>query len=190
MIAPLRKRHRVMISVLAFVVPAVCALALWSRPRLNVGETPGTVLPQAVVGAEDLEVLPGFRTAVHGEPGSARLEIEPLSALRQPDLLVYFTTATPADSLPDDAHLLGAVAHQQPRSFALPAAAAEGGYLVLYSLAHQTVVLSGALAPVALAAAAANPAHAPHGDMTTGGMNTGDMGTGDAASAVDGGGSQ
>lgn len=147
MIAPLRQRHRMWITGLTLLVPTVCTLALWSRPPAPAGsggDTSPVALPVAT-GARVVETLQGFRTAVRGESGGARLEVEALKPLRHPDLLLYFASAVGSETLPADAHLLGSVAHRQRRSFPLPTAAAQGGHLVLYSLAHQTVVASSTL---------------------------------------------
>ncbi len=171
MIAPLRKRHRLWITGLALLVPAVCALALWSRPPAPAGSG-GEVSPVAAptsASSRAIASLPGFRTAVRGGKEAAQLEVEALEPLRRPDVLLYFSATAPADTLPADAHLLGSVAHRQTRSFPLPTAAAKGGHLVLYSLAHQDVVASAALeaVPEAVRPAATEPGEMPPGETST-----------------------
>lgn len=154
MIAPLRRRHRTLFAVLTLTVPVVCALAIRNRPQ-SLEASPDlrpAIIPQASDNTQSFNVLAGVATRVHGDPGTAWLEIEPAEPLRQPDVLAYFSISEPTDSLPVDAHLLGAVSHQQPRSFALPTPASEGGHLILYSLAHQSVVQTGRLPPITFAA--------------------------------------
>ena len=168
MIAPLRRRHRQWMTGLALLVPAVCALALWSRPPAPAGAGGETspVATSASSSARAIESLPGFRTAVREGGEAAQLEVEALEPLRQPDLLLYFSATPPSEALPGDAHLLGSVAYRQTRSYPLPATAAPGGHLVLYSLAHQAVVATGALGAVPGAAAPVAPMADSEGEAT------------------------
>ena len=86
-------------------------------------------------------------TRVWGDGTAAFVELEPTSALRRPDLLVYWTPSSQAVvDFPKGARMLGRLAGQEPRRFALPNPAGAGrGVLVLYSLGHQTQVGSASI---------------------------------------------
>jgi hypothetical protein len=64
---------------------------------------------------------------------------------RAPDVLAYWSAAEPRDGeLASDALLLGPVGERE-RTFRLPEAARERGWIVVFSLAHGEVVASIAL---------------------------------------------
>jgi len=118
-IAPLRRRHRLLIAVLALAVPAVFVLALLARPSETDYQDAGAL---AELG----------RTSA----GTA-VEIAPRPELTAPDVLAYWTL-TPGDRLPDDAVLLGPV--DATRTIRLELPSPPPGRILFYSLGHQEVV--------------------------------------------------
>ena len=150
MIAPLRRRHRVVVTLLLIAVPVGLVLALSARPPLPTTET----LPNALAdgpgsGGGDVEsydVFGELGIAVRGfHAAGAVLELTPSQPLARPDVLVYWAETAASDRLPTGAILLGALS-DRARTYSVPAtAASRAGHLVLYSLAHQEVVASGAL---------------------------------------------
>lgn len=151
MIAPLRRRHRVMVTFLLIAVPVGLVLALSARPTLPIMEE----LPGALAGGpnargadvEGYDVFGEIGVAARGyqTASGAVLELEPAEPLARPDVLVYWSAEAAGDRLPDGALLLG-VLSDRARTYAVPAAAAgREGFLVLYSLGHQEVVASGAV---------------------------------------------
>lgn len=146
MIAPLRRRHRAMFVVLAVAVPTLFLAALARRPEApQVPKLPAELAGTAAAEAQPLELFAGYASSLAVNATGAHLTLEALEPLRAPDLLAYFSVDISADRLPADAHLLGPVAWGQARTFALPPAAAGGGHVVLYSLAHQEVTATAAL---------------------------------------------
>lgn len=147
MIAPLRRRHRSMFVVLAVAVPALFLTALAHRPTAPlVPKLPIELVSTTPSAGQSLELFADYAASLLVDADGAHLTLEALAPLRQPDLLAYFSTGAPAaSSLPAEAHLLGPVAWGQPRTFALPPAAADGGHLLLYSLPHQEVTAAAEL---------------------------------------------
>ena len=134
MIAPLRARHRLMATALAVIVPMLYVLILGSR----LGE------PDEGHGA----VAPTSASEVEGEVGGLawraddRLIFLPDGDPSLPDVLLYWSRGAPTgEDLPVDAHLLGALDGDAPRTLVAPPEG--GGHLVAYSLAHARVVGSG-----------------------------------------------
>jgi hypothetical protein len=100
----------------------------------DVGEPVGSVRRwTARVGDVALEL------AAWGVGSERFVEIAPEADLERPDVLVYLTLggAATGERVPEDALLLGTLAGATTRRFALPPAAADGGKLLFYSLAHQ-----------------------------------------------------
>ena len=135
--APLRRRHRATVTLLAVLVPAMVLMALAARTPAPTDRA--NLSPPSPAGSQEIETFPGFIGRMSVEGGGI-LTLEGTEELRQPDVLAYFSTSAPGDSLPVDVHLLGPVAYRQARSFPLPDEAAAGGHLILYSLAHQEVL--------------------------------------------------
>jgi hypothetical protein len=84
-----------------------------------------------------------IRTEVYydaSSPGSYYVVLRPLEGLSEPDLLLYWLKQAPRGTeLPADAQLLGPFVPGKP--FILRAGQSlSGPHLVLYSLAHQTIV--------------------------------------------------
>ena len=126
MIAPLRRRHRVMTVLLAVAVPAVLVAALGSRRAVPASRLPAT-----------LAAGPTTSTAtVRSHDGSVEIA---LPATVAPGLLAYWTSQDVSGRLPDDAVLLGPVGGSRLRTFPLPHDA-DSGRIVIYSLGHQEVV--------------------------------------------------
>lgn len=162
MIRPLRRRHAALATVfLALVAPAGLVAGVLTRPEPAVAAG----LPEALVPAD---VLPSGRVdktavTVEGVPVTVRtwgtrperyLQLAPEGDVRVPDVLVYWAPGAagdppldPAAAPPEAAVLLGTFAGARPRSYRLPAAAREGGNLVLYSLAHKRGLASAKLTP-------------------------------------------
>lgn len=160
MIAPLRRRHRLMITVLAVGIPVVFLAALGARtPPPTTEELPSTVVDRGRVPgmAADQEISDFFSTTDGAPAVTLRLwaselviaGLEPEAPLTAPDVLVYWSPSAEGDStmdaLPDDARLLGPLPGHGDRAFPLPTGSAEGA-LILYSLGWQEVVASRALA--------------------------------------------
>ncbi|MEM9556830.1 MAG: hypothetical protein AAGC60_21395 [Acidobacteriota bacterium] len=142
MIAPLRRRHRILVLVLTVAVAPLAVLALVQRPAPPPVERPQGDGPPTVT-------LDGSSLTVH-----------PARALPHPDLLAYLTdtaatgtaatdtaatdtaatdTAATDTPLPADAVLLGPVSPTAPTRLDLPADAPRAR-LVLYSLGHRQIV--------------------------------------------------
>ncbi len=151
MIAPLRRRHRVMVTLLLIAVPVGLVLALAARPPVPVVEgLPAALAAGPGFGGGDVESYDVFGElgvavrSYHAADGAV-LELTPAEPLARPDVLVYWSGETASDRLPDGAVLLGALS-DRARTYSVPAAAAgRAGHLVLYSLGHQEVVASGAV---------------------------------------------
>jgi len=164
-IHPLRRRHRLLITALAVVVPTLYLLALAARPSFpedgwGRGGIPPSLEPIKEVGRElaawpDLWPEPvRLTTRLVAMPDGLRaLELLPVAPPDAPDLLLYWTPAAhqgdPAsagETLPGEAWLLGPFAPESPIPLPLPEVAWEGGgTLLLYSLGHQRLVAHAAL---------------------------------------------
>lgn len=148
MIAPLRRRHRLMFFALGIVVLPLLALALSDRPSI-----PSQPLPEGAAGVwSESDRQPIITYHPFGEL-DAELRIYPerwvlelSSPLRHPDVLAY-GSAEPADTdLPAGAHLLGTVSAARPNIFHPPPSGGDA-FLILYSLGHQQVVASAPVGP-------------------------------------------
>lgn len=151
MIAPLRRRHRLMFTALALgVTPLLAASLLWrSQPvSQTFPVTAGPSDPPRLIvnlGA-DSQGFPG-QLDIHGKGVVLRLH-EPL---RKPDVLAYWSAqgAAAGRALPGDVHLLGSVSAQRDNYLPLPlwpaSSRVDEGFLILYSLGHHEVVASAAV---------------------------------------------
>jgi len=155
-ILPLRRRHRVASVGLAVALPVLFAAALAvRRPVPAIARLPFAVVPPRLAGSSRVHDT-GTGLALRltfpvTAPGAraGRVALELLRDPRTPDLLAYWSPAAGSvgdSSLPDDARLLGAIVGRGPTVFELPEPAA-GGHLVLYSLAHRTLVDTLELGP-------------------------------------------
>ena len=155
MIRPLRERHRRFTLVLALLLPPLMAIAWIARPAAP----PMDPLPPGLAGATSApdpgfrgrELLPGvlIRTRTESGGGGMRtiLDIQAREDLRQPDLLVYWSTSPAREGgVPEDAFLIGKLGGVGLRSYALPRGAPEkGGVVILYSLANGSRIASASL---------------------------------------------
>lgn len=147
MIRRLRRTHRVVFVFLALVIPVLLTRAFASRPLQTLSPPP---LPRAAsINASDLTAT--WMTQLgplryREEPATsntpATIALGPASALRAPDLLVYWTRRdAPLSTIENGDRLLGRLDGVSPAVMALPLeASTNAGTLVLYSLAHQSVV--------------------------------------------------
>lgn len=130
MIQPLRTIHRRAFVALTFVLPAILFVALGARhtvPPARLGLT-GVLWPKGTV-----------QSSLQGDSGNIAVILHTVNAFNEPDLLLYWTPAAPAGNvLPAEARLLGPFAVERP--FQLPRDRRVPGQLVLYSLAHQSII--------------------------------------------------
>ena len=99
-------------------------------------------------GWRDLTPAIPVRVRLREEPDGRKLDYHPLEDLHKPDLLLYWSSSPieGPDELPEGAKLLGSLSGAQARVFELGDELEGDGRLVVYSLAHGTVVGSAALA--------------------------------------------
>ena len=153
MIRRLRQRHLAVIAGLIVVIPAVFLAGLVGRRPLPVmGRLPEAIGDRASrsgrtillqrserVGPLELEVqMAAASTPVRGLEVGLTLPMSP----GQPDLLAYWSPDAPAPNGSDlaKAHLLGPLP-VGTRWYSLPEAALErDGYLIVYSLAHRSLL--------------------------------------------------
>lgn len=146
MIAPLRLRHRRVVTLLAFAVPALVLVAVGQRPDYDVQRhAHGASAPQTT-GAMALDLFdsPPVQGHLRHEGTGAVLQVQTTAAPTRPDLLLYWSPDSPGDQLPANSVLLGALPSHALRLYNLPRTTA-GGFVSLYSLAHQELVASSPL---------------------------------------------
>jgi hypothetical protein len=144
MIQPLRTVHRRAFTALALVLPLVIAAGLASlHPRLP-SEAPAVRLPGSahlVRKSGTLWPKHGMRTEFYNDssrPGDIEVVVGPTKDVNEPDLLLYWSVDPPSgDSLSAGARLVGPFIAGKP--LVLPQNVDRYGYLVLFSLSHQTV---------------------------------------------------
>jgi len=144
MIQPLRTAHCFAFVALAFVLPVVIVAGLAARrPRLASGLPPAQLPASAQLVRKSGTLWPkhAMRTEFYSDsegPGEIDVVLIPAEELNEPDLLLYWSMDPPSgDSLPAGARLVGPFI--TGKLFALPPSLSGSGYLVLFSLAHQTV---------------------------------------------------
>jgi hypothetical protein len=153
MIRRLRQVHRVAFVFLALVIPVLMTRALASRPADPrpplpavgaVGAAGGMATWSTALGPIRYRVVPPRSAA---EPAS--VELAPVTPLRAPDLLLYWShRAGPLTAIEGEDRLLGRLDGGPPVAIRLPAGASDSaGTLVLYSLGHQAIVGSLSLGP-------------------------------------------
>ncbi len=158
MIAPLRRRHRLMTASLAVVVPVLYVVALTARPEETTAVLPlalseGSTADSGKAGGAnpgDLdndfgELFTDPRVVVRSRSDGTTwwLELEPRQPITRPEVLVYWSRSAATGRLPEDAYLIGSLAGDRARAFELPQEAlGRAGTLVLYSLGHQEIVAS------------------------------------------------
>ena len=147
MIQPLRVAHRWTFGVLAVALPVLLFVGLQARHiRPNVPSAlkpaPGALVRQSY----QLWRKNSIRSEFYRDAQHTYVVLWPSSELGEPDLLLYWVSADPQNNLPAGAHFLGTFA--AGKAFELPlghSADTNSGYLVLYSLGHQSVVDTAAL---------------------------------------------
>ena len=143
MIQPLRTVHRRAFVALAFVLPAVLVVGLESRrmpSRVQVLQLPSSAC--LVRESDTLWQMHTIQTAFYSDSnrsGDIQVALRPAQELNEPDLLLYWSVEQPTgDSLPAAAQLLGPFA--AGKAFTLPLNVDRAGYLILFSLAHQSLI--------------------------------------------------
>ena len=149
MIQPLRTIHRRVSIAMATILPAVLILGLAARHRLP--QTIGQSVPlpasmQFLKQSLSLWRKHSIRTSFYrnlNRPEELYVLLNSTDLPSEPDLLLYWSSTQPVqNALPDGARLLGAA--ERDRALLLPSDLGNGGYLVIYSLAHQAVIDSAA----------------------------------------------
>jgi hypothetical protein len=143
-------------TALLAVVPLLYLAAVAARPEAPVmAELPAPLAGDAPAGrllleADDLfDRVPITVRLRAGDDGDGRiLELTPRAPLAEPEALAYYSGEPSGAGLPPAAVLLGAMDGTRPRTFPLPAAAAGGGWIVIYALGHQEVVATAELPAV------------------------------------------
>ena len=144
MIQPLRTVHRFAFVALAFVLPVVMVAGIARRHPRPGSEQPTMQLPasaQLVRKSGTLWPKRALRTEFYSDsrrPGEIEVVLIPAEEFNEPDLLLYWSAIPPSgDSIPASARLVGPLIVGKP--FVLPLSVSGSGYLVLFSLPHQTV---------------------------------------------------
>ncbi len=125
MIAPLRSRHRWLTATLAVAVPVLYIVALAARPGEPVTERlPAALMeaPAGDVGDDFGELVTEPAVAVRSRTDGSTwwLELDPREPIVRPEVLIYWTPSSGAiDRLPGDATLIGGLAGDRARAFAL-----------------------------------------------------------------------
>src|SRR5271165_3605100 len=145
MIQPLRTVHRRAFVVLAVVLPAILLAGIEARhPGTRVTERSPELPATAYLVRESngLWSQHSIATKFYGRSDSPKdiyVVLRPTQALNEPDLLLYWSTNTPQrNSLPSKSLLVAP--YSADEAFALPLEKERAGNLILFSLAHQTVV--------------------------------------------------
>ncbi len=147
MIAPLRRRHRLMTASLAVVVPVLYVVALTARPDEPVAQLPAALAspPAGELDNDFGELFTDPQIVVRSRSDGTTwwLELEPRRPIARPEVLAYWSRSAATGRLPEDAYLIGSLTGDRTRAFELPREAlGRAGTLVLYSLGHQEIVAS------------------------------------------------
>ena len=146
MIRPLRIRHRVMMTMLAVVAPAVFMLALAERSSVRPGPAPNrsawidsTLIPLGAEWTVLLNPLVQARyLAVDGDSVPLGVAVSTTAPVEAPDVLIYWAPSVgDSAALPPGATLLGPLPNPGVERYRLPFSGPPEGYLLLYSLAHR-----------------------------------------------------
>ena len=148
MIQPLRSMHRRAWLTLGLVLPTLLAVGLIVRRPLPLADLK-THHSQARGPIRQSDHL-WTKHAIHSvflsdtsDPTSVQVVLEPLDDLSAPDPLVYWSRElSGSDRLPTNAVLLGAFENGKPLRLRESNAK---GFLILYSLAHQSIVDTASL---------------------------------------------
>jgi hypothetical protein len=148
MIQPLRTTHRRAFSALALVLPAILLVGLGARHPHQRLSVPAPQLPNSAHLFRQSDTLWQKHTiqsefySDSNHPGDMFVVLNPVALHPQeaiePDLLLYWSAEQPqGDSVPAHARLLGVFI--AGKVFTLPMGLGRTGYLVLFSLPHNTV---------------------------------------------------
>lgn len=147
MIQPLRSVHRLIFATWILVLPALFIGGLLSRHHWPIAaSTPSEKLSQGeLLISEKSETSGDLRfearlLTLSSDPNARAVEIVSKSSAPSPDVLVYWSASCPGSNLPASAQLLGPYHPQQQTR--LPSEASGTGFVILYSLAQQTIVSS------------------------------------------------
>ena len=144
MIQPLRTVHRNVFVILALAIPLILTAGLGARHSRQGATVPAAQVPASMHLVRETSrawlrhamEMKYYTDSAH--PGSIYVVFHAAEELNEPDLLVYGSAILPSgDTLPSDARFVGRFAADQP--LALPANSDLQGYLVLFSLPHQSV---------------------------------------------------
>ena len=139
---------------LAVLIPALLIVGIGLRPDVPPVTDDGALFrmggfaPQS--GEDDVEVVgAGLRFALRALSDGRSIVIRPLEIIAKPDLLVYWSARAPK---PDEdqngrlayAELVGSLSGRSSRIVQLPEDA-QGGHLLVYSLAHGELLADLAL---------------------------------------------
>ena len=145
MIQPLRTVHRRAFVTLAVVLPAILLAGIEARhPGTSLtGRSPELPATAYLVRESNgLWTQHQIDTKFYVRSDDAKdiyVVLRPIQALNEPDLLLYWNTNAPAEnSLPSESLLVGP--YSADEAFALPLERGRAGNLILFSLAHQTVI--------------------------------------------------
>ena len=141
MIAPLRRRHRLIFGALALSLPALLGAALLSRPPMKDDEGFGFLFETQLKMGENGYPMSweeaGLKLQMTYDEQGAGVEVTPVGPTRMPDPLLYWSASRATADLPADARLIGPVPTLPHQTFRLPSNA---GQLILYSVGHGLVV--------------------------------------------------
>jgi hypothetical protein len=142
MIQPLRTAHRQAFVALAFILPAVLVAGLGARREQHRADRPVSQLPtsfQLVKRSDNLWQKHALQAEFYRDSnrtGETDVILNSAGDWNEPDLLLYWSPEGPeGNSLPPKAQLIGPFV--AGNVFRLPNS--DSGYLILLSLAHQTV---------------------------------------------------
>jgi hypothetical protein len=143
MIQPLRSAHRRTWLALAPVLPMVLIVGLMAKRPLSRSDSKinNSEAGQAIWQSDDLWTKHKIHSAVlrdTSDPTSVQIVLESPGDLSVPDVLVYWAPQLPgSDSLPTNAVLLGVLENSRPLHLR---DSNPKGFLILYSLAHHSIV--------------------------------------------------
>lgn len=148
MIAPLRRRHRLVFGALTLGLPALLAAALLKRPPVPLDALAVDAAAPAPSTDQRGRELRWDEAGLTVKVSSGSVALTTIAPTRVPDPLLYWSAEPATSSLPTDARLLGPLSSAERQTFALPGPA---GQLILYSLGHGEVLsqlaLGGSEAP-------------------------------------------
>jgi len=147
MIQPLRTAHRRASITLALVLPTVLLAGLMARRPLPLADEKRTLEGwQPIRQSDHLWTKHSIHSVLvrnSSDPAMLQVVLEPLEDLSAPDLLVYWSPELSGSGrLPANAVLLGPFGNSKPLQLQESDVT---GFLILYSLAHQSIFDSAPL---------------------------------------------